>query len=90
VPDSKINNIDVWSATAPARPYEVLATIEREGADESATYAQEEAFIADEAKQRGANAMIIVDTEMVVSRTDANDNRTIMAPKVEAELIRYQ
>jgi hypothetical protein len=84
------NSIDIWKNGPPTRPYQVIATVQREGADNSATYAQEESLLAFDAKNRGADAIIILNTVMVPSRMDITDSRPIMAPKVEAELIKYE
>lgn len=49
---SVINGVEMWKGGPPPRPYRVIATVERQGADESATYRQEESLIADDARQR--------------------------------------
>jgi hypothetical protein len=87
---SVINGVEVWQNGTPSRPYQVIATIQKEGADNSATYLDEEKFIAHDASQQGADAVIVLDTVMVVSRMSLMDGRAIMAPKVDAELIKYQ
>jgi len=87
---SVINGIDVWTGGEPARPYRVIVNTGREGADSSVTYRQQEESIAEEASQRGADAVIVLNTIMVVSRMDQVMGRTIMGPKVQAELIKYQ
>ena len=87
---STINGIDLWQGGLPTRPYQVIATVSRQGADGSATYAEEEQLLAADAHARGADAVIILDTVMVVSRLDVTDGRPIMAPKVDAQLIKYQ
>jgi hypothetical protein len=87
---SVINGVEVWEGGAPSRPYRVIATVTREGSDNSATYRDEEDLIASEARQRGADAVIVVDTVMVVSRMNLANGRALMAPKVDAELIQYQ
>lgn len=87
---STINGVEVWTGGVPSRPYTVLDKIQRVGADNSATYEEEEAFIADEARRRGADAIIVIDTVMAVSRMDLALSRPITAPKVNAELIKYR
>ena len=87
---SVINGIDVWDGGIPSRPYQVIATVYREGSDNSATYRDEEDLIASEARQRGADAVIVLNTVMVVSRVSLADGRPLLAPKVSAELIKYQ
>jgi hypothetical protein len=87
---SVVDGIDVWKGGTPSRPYTVMDTVQGEGPDNSATYEQEEELIAQEAKERGADGIIVLNTLMVVSRQDVTLGRPIMAPKVEAELIRYQ
>ena len=85
-----VNGIEVWEAGPPPRPYRVIGASERQGADPSASYRQEEEDIAGEARQRGADAVILQRPVMVVIRMDLADGRPILAPKVEAELIKYQ
>jgi hypothetical protein len=87
---SVINGVEVWKGGPPSRPYQVIANVNREAPDSSTTYEQEEDSIASEARERGADAVIVVDTVMAVSRMDPFSDRPIMAPKVAAELIKYQ
>jgi hypothetical protein len=87
---STVDGIEVWRGGGPARPYQVIDTIRRVGPDNSATYATEERAVIRSASQRGADAAIILDEVMVVSRASPIDSRPIMAPKVDAELIKYQ
>jgi hypothetical protein len=84
-----IDGIDLWNGTPP-RPYRVISTVSHEGPDLSATYADEEALIAQDAQKAGADGAIIVDTVMVPSRISLVDSRPVMAPKVDAQLIKYQ
>jgi hypothetical protein len=84
-----INGIDIWTGE-PSRPYHVISTVSHEGPDNSATYALEEQFVADDAQKAGADGAIILDTVMVVSRFDIADGRPVLAPKVDAQLIKYQ
>jgi hypothetical protein len=84
-----IDGIDMWDG-APARPYHVISTISHEGPDMSATYADEEALIAQDAQKAGADGAIIIDKVMVPSRISLVDSRPVMAPKVDAQLIKYQ
>jgi hypothetical protein len=88
--NSAANGMDIWRNGPPSRPYNVIATVSREGADNSATYADEENFIAAEAAKQNADGIIILDTVMVVSRVNIMDGRAVMAPKVDAQLIKYQ
>jgi hypothetical protein len=89
-PSGAIGGIDVWSGGTPGRAYQVIGKVQRVGSDGSATYEQEEELIAQDAKAKGADGMIVLNTVMVVSRMDLATNRPILAPKVEAELIKYQ
>lgn len=84
-----INGVEVWRGGAPSRPYRVIATVQRVGADNSATYRDEENLIAGDARQRGADAVILLDAVMVVSRMNLVNGRPILAPKVDAQLIKY-
>ena len=87
---STINGVELWKGGPPARPYRVLATISRQGPDTSATYHDEENAVAAAAHEQNADAAIILNEVMTVSRLDITDSRPLLAPKVEAELIRYQ
>jgi hypothetical protein len=87
---SSINGVEVWKDGPPSRPYRVIANTGREAADNSSSYADEERSIAQEARQRGADAVIILNAVMVVSRIDETGGRPIFAPKVAAELIKYE
>ena len=87
---STIDGIDVWTGGNPSRPYQVMDTVQRVGPDSSATYGQEEELIAADAKERGADGMVVLSTVMVVSRMDMTMDRPVMAPKVQAEVIKYQ
>jgi len=87
---SVIDGIDVWRGGTPPQRYQVLDTVQRVGPDSSATFEQEEEEIAQEAKTRGADGIIVLNTVMVVSRMDLALDRPILAPKVQAELIKYQ
>jgi hypothetical protein len=89
-PSAAIDGIDVWAGGTPARPYQVMDTVQKLGPDESATYEQEEELIAEDAKQRGADGIIVLSTVMVPSRQDLFTSRPLLAPKVEAEVIKYQ
>jgi hypothetical protein len=64
--------------------------VNREAADGSTTYGEQEESIATEARQRGADAVIVQDAVMAVSRVDVISGRPIMAPEVAAQLIKYQ
>ena len=86
---SQIGGVEVWKGGTPPRPYHVIATIHRVGADQSASYAQEEESIAGDATSQGADAVIILDEVMAVSRLSDIDGRPITAPKIDAELIKY-
>jgi hypothetical protein len=85
-----VDGIDVWKGGNPSQPYTVMDTVQSVGPDTSATYEQEEQQIAQEAKERGADGIIVLNTVMVISRQDVALDRPIMAPKVQAELIKYQ
>ena len=87
---STVSGIDIWKDGAPSRPYLVIDTVEKQAADSSANFAQEEQLLAADAKERGADAMIIVNEVMVPSRMSIVDGRLLLAPKVTAELIKYQ
>ncbi len=87
--NSTINGIDIWRNGTPSQPYHVIATVQRVAADSSTNYNQQIADIAAEARQRGADGVIVLNTVMVVSRMDLTMGRAIMAPKVTAELIKY-
>ena len=87
---SMIHGVEFWNGGPPARPYEVIDTVSQEGADNSATYADEERLIADEARNRGADAVIVLNSVMVTSRRSVIDGRDVLAPKVEAELVKYK
>jgi hypothetical protein len=84
-----MNGVDVWRNGPPSRPYRVLGNLGREADDTSATYRDEEGSITREAAKRGADAVIILNEVMTVSRIDAF-GRPVMAPKVAAQLIKYQ
>jgi len=71
--------MEVWKDGAPPRPYRVFAAAQRQGADSSATERQEEELIANDARQRGADAVIVTDAVMVVSRINEVGGRPIMA-----------
>ncbi len=62
----------------------------REAADDSTNYRDEEVSIADEARRRGADAVIVVYEVMAVSHISVVDGRAVLAPKVAAQLIKYQ
>jgi len=85
-----IDGIEVWRPGPPPRPYRVIALTGREGPDNSVSYYDEEVSIAREARQRGADAVIIVNAVMAVSRMDMVGGHPILAPKVSAELIKYE
>jgi hypothetical protein len=85
-----IDGVEVWTGGPPPRPYHVIATVAREAADSSSDFADLERSIAYEARSRGADAVIVLDTVMVISRMDLVGGRPIMAPKVGAELIKYE
>ena len=87
---SVINGIEVWKDGPPPRPYRVIANANRQGADSSTNYQEQEESIADEARERGADAVIVVSAVMTISRMDTIAGRPIMAPKVAAQLIKYQ
>lgn len=87
---SVVDGIDVWKGGNPSQPYTVMNTVQSVGPDTSATYEQEEQKIAQEAKKRGADGIIVLNRVMVVSRMDVVMGRPVMAPKVQAELIKYQ
>ncbi len=82
--------MEVWKGGGPGRPYRVIGNVQRQGADQTASLRQEEEAIAAEAAQRGADGVIVLDEVMVVSRMDLADGRPILAPKVDAELIKYE
>jgi hypothetical protein len=86
----EVNGIEVWKGGPPARPFKVMATVQRQGADQTATFRDEEAAIAADAAQRGADAVIVLNEVMVPSRMNLADSRPILGPKVEAELIKYE
>jgi len=86
---SLINGVETWQGGPPSRPYQVIGNVQRMGADSTATFRQEEELIADEASQRGADAIIIENEVMVVTRVDPTTGHSIMGPKVQAELIKY-
>jgi hypothetical protein len=88
--NSSVDGIDIWKNGHPDRPYQVIATVQREGADNSATYNDEENLLAVDARNRGADAVIVLDTVMVATRRDLSDTRFIMSPKVDAQLIKYE
>ena len=79
-----------WKGGPPPQPYRVITNVNWEGADSSVNYRQEEETIAEEAKEQGADAVIVVDEVMTASRLDAVGGRPIMAPKVATQLIKYQ
>jgi hypothetical protein len=85
-----VNGMELWKGGPPPRPYGVITTVQRAGADQTASFADEEKGIAADAAQRGADAVIVLDEVMVVSRMDLADSRPILAPKVDAELIKYR
>jgi hypothetical protein len=86
---TSINGIDILS-TAPARPYQVISVVSHEGPDDSASYTDEETLIAEDAQKAGADAAIILYRVKTVSRTNLANGQPIMAPKVSAQLIKYQ
>ena len=85
-----IDGIEVWKGGPPSRPYRVIANVNREAADSSTTFGEQEESIASEARQRGADAVIVLNAVMAVGRVDVINGRPIMAPKVAAQLIKYQ
>ena len=87
---SSIDGIDVWKGGPPDRPYHVIATVQRQGADNSATFDTEEKLLAADASDKHADAIIILDTTTVVSRMDVITGHPIDAPKVDAQFIQYQ
>jgi hypothetical protein len=88
--EAVIDGVDVWKGANPSRPYRVLATVSRVGPDDSASYRDEEAFLASEARHRGADGVVVLNEVMVVSRLSLQDSRPVMAPKVEGQLIQYE
>jgi hypothetical protein len=89
-PGEVINGVEVWKEGHPARPYQVIATVEKQGADSSASYGDEEGLIAADARRLGADGVIVLNAVMVISRMNVVDGRPVMAPKVTAELIKYE
>ena len=85
-----IQGVDFWKDGPPSRPYQVIATVARVAPDKSVTFSDQEASIAAEASQKGADAVVEVDAVMVVTRIDLNNGRPVMAPKIDAQLIKYQ
>lgn len=85
-----IDGIDVWKGGPPARTYRVITNVNRTAADSSTSYQQQVESIAAEARRRGADAVIVLNEVMTVSRMDVLTNHPIMAPKVTAQLIQYQ
>lgn len=84
-----MNGVDVWRNGPPQRPYRLIGNIGREADDASTTFRDEEDSITREAAKRGADAVIILNEVMTVSRIDPF-GRPVMAPKVAAQLIKYQ
>jgi PBP1b-binding outer membrane lipoprotein LpoB len=89
-PTSSIDGVDIYRNSTPTRSYNVMATVARQGADSSSSYDDEIQLIAQDAKARGADAVIVQTTVMVPSRMRLLTNTAVMAPKVIAELIQYQ
>jgi hypothetical protein len=87
---SVIDGVDVWKGGTPSRPYQVIDTVAQQGADNSATFADEERLLARDARARGADGLIVLNSVMVPTRMDVTTNRPVMAPRVNAELIKYQ
>ena len=87
---SMVNGIEFWKGGPPARAYHVLATVQKQGANNGASYAEEETLLADSARHHGADAVIVDSEVMVVDRMDVVTGRPVMVPKVNAELIKYQ
>jgi hypothetical protein len=86
---STVNGMEVWNGAKPDRPYHVFATVYRTGPDTSVNYADEVRSICAEATTRGADAVIVTTEVMTVTKLSEFTGRQIMAPKVEAELIKY-
>jgi hypothetical protein len=86
---TSIGGVDIWHSP-PSRPYQVISTVAHEGPDDSASYADEEALVAQDAQKAGADGAVILYEVKAVSRMDISDGREIMAPKVAAQLIKYQ
>jgi hypothetical protein len=85
------SSVEIWRGdNRPSRAYRVIGAISRQGADNSATYQQEEALLQDDAAKRGADGMIIQDESMVMGRLDAITGRPVFAPHVDAQLIKFQ
>jgi hypothetical protein len=84
-----VDGIDIWNAP-PSRPYQVISVVSHEGSDDSASYADEEALIAQDAQKAGADGAIILYRVQAVSRMNIADGHPITAPKVAAQLIKYQ
>jgi hypothetical protein len=84
-----IDGVEMWKGGPPSRPYQVIATLRKQGPDSSSSFADEENAVASEARLRGADGVIVLDAVMVVSRMNPVDGRAVMAPKVDAELIKY-
>jgi hypothetical protein len=85
-----MHGVEVWTNGVPSRPYTVIDTISGVGPDQSVTFAQEEALLAQEARKRGADAMIVTTKVQVIIRQDPVLGRPLMAPKVIAEIVKYQ
>jgi hypothetical protein len=85
-----MHGVEVWTSGTPSRPYTVIDTISGVGPDQSVTFAQEEALLAQEASKRGADAMIVTTKVQVIIRQDPVLGRPLMAPKVIAEIVKYQ
>jgi len=86
---SVIGGVEFWKGGPPPRAYRVLTPTASQGADTSATYRGQEGFIATDARRRGADAVIVLNEIMVVSRMDVITGHQILAPRVSAQLIKY-
>lgn len=84
-----IDGVQVWKNGQPSQPFKVIDTVVQQAPDTTQDYASLERSIAQEAKRRGADGVIVVTEVMVVSRMSVFDGRPIMAPKVTAEIVSF-
>jgi hypothetical protein len=87
---TSMSGVDFWTGGPPDRPYQVISTTSRSGADGSASYEDEKALLAADATEKGADAVIVLDQVMTVARLNQEGGSLIMAPKVDAQLIKYK
>lgn len=86
-----IDGVEVWEHGVPSRAYHVVGTVRQVAANNSTSSNDQIASVVQTARHRKADGVIVLDAVQVVSRVGYGmSSRSIMAPKIEAQLIRYQ